>query len=229
MRTRLYTCLMLCVLAVPLVSAQSKYPSPYQSVGLYYAHDFKVAENRVREQSVYHIGLAYQIKPARTIILEFCGGINRFKYNFFKEDILPLPVPGPADYDYYKYGIEGQFNLKFDVLYATRGDKYYKIYPLLGLGSSAAFYQSKQLKDKGDRKELTKLNSPKDYFNYSLKSGLEVAFNDCWVRRYVIAIGCFYQFNSFPNTAIEGNNHNVQIQVRTALNFEKKPRKIALE
>lgn len=229
MNARLLTCLVICVLAMPMANAQSKYPSPYQSVGMYYAHDFKVAENRVREQSVYHIGLAYQIKPARIFILEFCGGINRFKYNFFKEDILPLPFPGPADYDYYKYGIEGQFSLKFNVIYATRGDKFMKIYPLLGVGSSVAFYQTKQLKDKGDRKELTKLNNPKDYFNYSLKSGIEVAFNDCWIRRYVIAIGCFYQFNSFANTAIEGNNHNIQLQFRAAYNLQKRTPKIKLE
>lgn len=227
MYLRLITCLF--ILIIIRVEANAQYPVPYQSAGVYYARNFKAGNNSVRAQMQDNIGLTYHIKPGRYFILEWGLGLSRFRRNLLPGDSANISNPGAYDYKYMLYGGEALFNLKGAFIRAERGDRYLKVYPLLGIGIGGVFSQSRELKTADASRQYSR-QKPLNNVNYTLKAGIEIAFNDCATRKYVGAIGCFYAFNRFAgNTALAGDNHNFQLQLRLSVNFERKPKRIGLE
>jgi hypothetical protein len=225
MLTRLYTCLVCLLFA--FTAAGQLTPAPYASVGGYFAYDFKAAKNDVRAQSRIHAGIVGHKSITKRVLMEAGLGYCKYQRNLFIKDSLFYPADGYYDYTYRLHSIEALFNIKFNVLVMSRGNDEYKIYPVVGLGAGYAFAESKRPNGTRDV-AYNATNDIWQYFVYSFKAGFEV--EGAYSEPFSFTWGFYYHYNRYAvNTLLNGDNHNVQIQVRAALNFEKKPRKIALE
>jgi hypothetical protein len=200
--------------------------APYKQVGSYFGYDFKVGPNAVRAQSRMHIGFIGMATVTKRVLLEVGIGYCKFQRRLFKVDSVYYPAPGYYDYTYRLHAAEALFNVKLNMLIATRYNDEIKLYPVFGTGVGYAFSESKKSTPKNP--EYRPTNNFGQYFYYSFKAGLELEMG--YQEKVSSSLAIFYQYNRYANnTILDGDNHNIQLQYRINLNFEKKPKKIPLE
>lgn len=225
MIARQITCLV-CLLFAIAAKGQVT-PAPYRQVSAYFGYDFKAGNNPVRAQSRMHIGFIGMASITKKVLLEAGIGYCKYQRHLLKADSAYYTAPGYYDYTYRLHAAEVLFNVKLNAVYFTRKNDIYKLYPVAGCGIGYEFSESK--KPVGTKNATYRLtNNLGQYALYSFKAGLELERD--YKERISETWGLFYQYNRYPgNTFLDGDNHNIQIQFRMNVNFDKKPKKISME